>query len=139
MIADRGPVDAGSLPSRDEQKDLFAYLLEEFLRIEDVVERLERTRELLGKFAAWFDPMEALAQIPESWSVDIVSEFLLRTFRTIRSERNEVIIVKGLSAAQNLQMQAEFIDICEKFGSRLEDLTTANLEAGTSRVNERPS
>jgi hypothetical protein len=135
----RGPVDAGSLPSRDEQKDLFAYLLQEFLRIEDVVERLERTRELLGKFAAWFDPMEALAQIPESWSVDVVSEFLLRTFRTIRSERNEAIVVKGLSAAQNLQKQAEFIDICEKFGSRLEGSTTTDLEAGTSKVGERLS
>ena len=134
------PVDANSLPSRDEQKDLFAYLLQEFLRIEDVVGRLERTRELLGKFAAWFDPMEALAQIPESWSVDIMSEFLLRTFRTLTSERNEAAVVKALSAAQNLQRQAELIDICEKLGPRLESLSARDVEGQTSTsVGEGPS
>jgi hypothetical protein len=127
-----GPVDVDSLPSRDEQKDLFAYLLQEFLRIEDIVERLERTRGLLGKFASWFDPMEALVQIPESWSVDVMSEFLLRTLRTITSEKNEATVVKALSAAQNLQRQADFIAVCEKFGPRLEGRSTTELEDGTS-------
>ena len=122
-----GPIDSSSLPARDQQKDLFAYLLQEFLLIEDEIERMERTGELLGKFAAWFDPMDALAQIPETWSVDLMSEFLLRTFRTITSERNEAIVVKALSAAQNLQKQAEFIDICEKLGPRVESLATTNL------------
>jgi hypothetical protein len=129
-----GPVDASSLPSRDEQKDLFAYLLQEFLRIEDVIERLERTRELLGKFAAWFDPLQTLAQIPESWSVDVMSEFLVRTFRTVTSEKNEAAVVKALSAAQNLQRQAEFISVCEKLGPRLEGLSTTDLEGGTPAV-----
>jgi hypothetical protein len=128
------PVDASSLPSRDEQKDLFAYLLQEFLRIEDVIERLERTRELLGKFAAWFDPLQTLAQIPESWSVDVMSEFLVRTFRTVTSEKNEAAVVKALSAAQNLQRQAEFISVCEKLGPRLEGLSTTDLEGGTPAV-----
>ena len=126
------PADASSLPSHDEQKNLFSYLLHEFLRIEDVVERLERTSELLGKFAAWFDPMETLEHIPESWSVDIVSEYLLRTLRAIRSERNEVLVVKALSAAQNLQRQTEFIDICEKLGPRLGDPSTTALKEGAS-------
>jgi hypothetical protein len=135
-----GPVDASSLPLRHEQKDLFAYLLQEFLHIEDVVERLERTRDLLGKFAGWFDPMEALAQIPESWSVDVMSEFLLRTFRTITSEKNEAIVVKALSAAQNLQRRAEFIAVCEKFGPRLEGLGTTALKDGTPAiVDQGPS
>jgi hypothetical protein len=129
-----GPVDASSLPSRDKQKDLFTYLLQEFLRIEDVIERLERTRELLGKFAAWFDPLETLAQIPESWSVDVMSEFLVRTFRTSASERNEVIVVKALRAAQNLQGQAAFIAACEKLGPRLEGLSTTDLEGDARAV-----
>jgi hypothetical protein len=132
-----GPVDASSLPSRDKQRDLFAYLLQEFLRIEDVVERLERTKELLGKFAAWFDPLETLAQIPESWSVDVMSEFLVRTFRASASERNEVIVVKALRAAQNLQGQAAFIAACEKLGPRLEEPSTTDLRGdGRAVVGE---
>ena len=128
------PVDASSLPSRDEQTDLFSYLLHEFLRIEDAVECLERTGELLGTFAAWFDPTEAIAQIPDSWSVELMSEFLLRTFRAIRSERNETLVIKGLSAAQNLQRQTEFIDVCEKLGPSLESGSTTDVEGGTSTI-----
>ncbi len=124
-------VDASTLPSRTQQKDLFAYLLQEFLLIEDVAERLERTSELLGKFAAWFDPMEALARIPESWSVDVMSEFLLRTFRAITSESNESAVVKALSAAQNLQKQAEFVDLCEKLGRKVEGQEVGADEIGT--------
>lgn len=125
-----GTMDASTLPSQKEQKELFAYLFQEFLLIEDVDERLDRTSELLGKFAAWFDPMDAIAQIPDSWSVDIMSEFLLRTFRAITSERNEAAIVKALSAAQNLQKQAEFIRFCEKMGPRLESTETVGDESG---------
>jgi hypothetical protein len=51
-----GFVPASSLPSKEEQGRLFNYLLLEFLAIEDVEARIERTGELLERFGGWFDP-----------------------------------------------------------------------------------
>jgi hypothetical protein len=50
-----GFVPHESIPSRDEQAMLFGYLLHEFLRIEDLSDRIERTGELLERFGGWFD------------------------------------------------------------------------------------
>ena len=50
-----GFVPQESIPSRDEQAMLFGYLLHEFLRIEDLSDRIERTGELLERFGGWFD------------------------------------------------------------------------------------
>ena len=50
-----GFVPQESIPSRDEQAKLFSYLLHEFLRIEDLSDRIERTGELLERFGGWFD------------------------------------------------------------------------------------
>ena len=51
-----GFIPASSLPSKVEQGKLFNYLLLEFLAIEDLEDRLERTGELLERFGGWFDP-----------------------------------------------------------------------------------
>lgn len=50
-----GMLPQDSLPSKEQQAELFEYLLHEFLRIEDLSERLERTAELLERFGGWFD------------------------------------------------------------------------------------
>ncbi|KIX07353.1 uncharacterized protein Z518_02006 [Rhinocladiella mackenziei CBS 650.93] len=113
-------IDASALPSREVQRELFDFLFHEFLVIEDVEERLERTSHLLGKFTTFFDPLAILQDIPDDWSVRMLSEFLLRVFRAATTERNQAVIIKALSAAQNLQKQVEFIDVCEKMGARFD-------------------
>lgn len=118
--APSGTIDASLLPPREHQAAQFQVLFGEFLAIKDIEECLDRTSHLLGNFATWFDPLEIFQIIPDSWSVSLLSEFLLRTFRATTSERNQAIIVKALSAAQNLQKQAELINICEKIGARFE-------------------
>ena len=118
-------IDVSELPARRLQEELFDYLFHEFLSIEDVEERLERTSHLLGKFATWFDPLTILLEIPDDWSVAMLSEFLLRSFRAATSRRNEAVIIKALSAAQNLQMQSEFVETCEKVGATIEKEKTA--------------
>lgn len=50
-----GFVPQEAIPSRDDQVKLFGYLLQEFLRIEDISDRIERTGELLERFGGWFD------------------------------------------------------------------------------------
>jgi len=114
------PIDESQLPTLEVQKDLFDALLDEFLTIEDMSTRLERSSELLAKFAKWFDPTIVLEKVPQDWSLDVLAEFLLRTMRALRSEMLEASVVKALSAAENLRKQAEFVEVCEKMGLRVE-------------------
>lgn len=126
-------IDASTLPSRQTQEELFNYLLHEFLKIEDQEERLEHSSQLLGKFATWFDPMQVLLDIPDSWNVGTLSEFLLRSFRAATTARNEAVIVKALSAAQNLQIQARFVEACEQVGATIE------AEKGIDGTDDAPA
>lgn len=96
-----------SLPSKEEQAKLFKTLLQEFFRIEDFSERLERTSELLERFGGWFDIEEVLDSIPDSWSVELVSGFLVHALRRLVREKNETVVVKALSSAQNLRNSVE--------------------------------
>ncbi|GAB7359841.1 hypothetical protein MBLNU230_g7370t1 [Neophaeotheca triangularis] len=96
------------LPSKQEQSRLFSHLLHEFFAIDDETERLERTAELLERFAQWFDLAEVLGMLPDSWNVEQVSGFLVHALRALVRERNETVVVKALSGAQNLKRSAEF-------------------------------
>ena len=106
----QGSVSAPSAPSRDEQAVLFGCLLTEFLRIEDVSDRLERTSELLARFSAWYDVRQVLDLIPESWSVELVADFLISAFRRLVQEKNEAMITKALSGAENLQIADAWVE-----------------------------
>ncbi|KAL4876313.1 hypothetical protein BJY04DRAFT_143935 [Aspergillus karnatakaensis] len=106
---------------KTRQSELFRYLLDEFLQIHDLPERIERTSDLLGRFAAWFDVREVLSIIPDDWSVDILNNFLAHVFRVLVSESREVRIERALSAGQNLRVAAEYISGMEKIGGWVED------------------
>ncbi|KIW88158.1 uncharacterized protein Z519_11269 [Cladophialophora bantiana CBS 173.52] len=114
------PIDPSTLPSRTTQIELFTFLFHEFLSISDIEDRLERTSYLIGKFATFFDPLQVLRDIPDDWTVEMLSEFLVRSFRAATSERNQLVIMKALSAAQNLIGQVEFVELCEKIGATVE-------------------
>lgn len=116
-----GSVGLADAQSRDEQGALFGYLLSEFLHIEDFGDRLERTSELLERFGSWYDVRQVLELIPENWSVELVSTFLISAFRRINSEKNEAMIVKSLSSAENLQVAAAFVEKCGALGPRVEE------------------
>lgn len=102
-----------SVPSKEEQARLFGYLLHEFFQIEDLSERLERTAELLERFGGWFDVARVLELLPGGWSVELVSGFLIHALRRLVRERNETVVVKALSSAQNLRKNVEFIEKTE--------------------------
>ncbi|KAL4970552.1 putative TGF beta receptor associated protein 1 [Aspergillus stella-maris] len=103
------------------QSELFKYLLDEFLQIKDLSERIERTSDLLGRFPAWFEVREVLDIIPDDWSVEILSSFLEHVFRVLVSESREVKIERALSAGQNLRVAADYISGMEKVGGWLEN------------------
>jgi hypothetical protein len=112
-------VEPDDLPSESEQKKLFKYLFAEFLKIEDVESRSEKVSELLGRFGGWFDVQFVLASIPDSWSVELLSDFLIGTLRRLIHDKTETNIVRALSGVENLRVSAEFLERCETMGPRI--------------------
>ncbi|MCJ1320032.1 hypothetical protein MMC15_005368 [Xylographa vitiligo] len=115
-----GRVDSLSIPSREEQATLFKALLSEFLRIEDIGDRVERTSELLERFGTWFDVAYVLELIPDSWSVELLSAFLISSFRKLVQDKSEAMITKALSGAENLKISADLIEKCQILGPQIE-------------------
>lgn len=115
-----GPVPAESIPSQHEQATLFRSLLSEFLRIDDASDRVERTSELLDRFGAWFDVRTVLSLIPDSWSVDLISGFLVSAFRRLVHERSEAMVTKALCGAENLKINADLIGNHQALGPQIE-------------------
>lgn len=114
------PIPQSELPSRSEQSRLFNFLLSEFLNIEDLSQRIERTGELLERFGGWFDIGEVLAILPNEWSVDIFSGFLINSLRRLVREKAESGIVRALSDAQNSEMSAKLVEGKESAGPTIE-------------------
>lgn len=108
-------------PSNEEKTKLFQYLLSEFLSIEDFDSRMERTSELLERFGGWYDISEVLGLIPESWSVDLISGFLVHAFRRLVQEKKEAMIIKALSGAENLMVASILIEKCNEVGPQIQD------------------
>ncbi|KAE8354956.1 hypothetical protein BDV28DRAFT_163675 [Aspergillus coremiiformis] len=106
---------------RSHQCELFGYLLDEFLHIQDPSECIERTSDLLARFASWFDVGEVLRLVPDHWSVDILSGFLAHVFRVLLSQSRETRIERTLSAGLNLRVGTEYIEGVEKVGGWVED------------------
>ena len=93
----------------------------EFFKIEDLNERLQRTAE----FGGWFDIGKVLDLIPDGWSVELVSGFLVHALRRLVRERNETVVMKALASAQNLKRNVDFIEKSENIGP-----TIVNAEVG---------
>jgi vacuolar protein sorting-associated protein 3 len=104
-----------------QSAELFKYLLLEFLQIDDVSDRIERTSDVLARFSRWFDVNEVLATIPDDWSVDILSDFLVHVFRDLVSQGREARVQKALSASLNLRVGVEYSEDVEKRGGWIED------------------
>lgn len=111
---------SATLPPREEQSRLFTFLLAEFLQLEDIGEQIEQTSNLLERFGSWFDVMDVLRVIPDTWSVGIVGTFLVSALRRMVAERSETAIAKALSGAENLKTNAELIGKITEIGPKVE-------------------
>ncbi len=114
------PVPQSELPGRSEQSRLFGFLLQEFLRIDDLSQRVERTGELLERFGAWLDVADVLAMLPDEWSVNVFSVYLTNSLRRLVREKAQSGIERALSDAQNSQTSAELVEKREKLGATVE-------------------
>ncbi|KAK3370152.1 hypothetical protein B0H63DRAFT_421905 [Podospora didyma] len=98
-----------SLQTRETQMRLFRVLLAEFLVVDDLSDRVEQTGALLERFGGWFDVLEVLSLIPDSWSVDITAGFLMAALRRLVLERHESMVTRSLSGAENLRVNYDLI------------------------------
>jgi hypothetical protein len=101
------PARRDSAPAQDTQAHLFGVLLTEFMSLDDVSDRVEQTGSLLERFGGWFDVLEVLELLPDSWSVDIVGEFLVASLRRLVREKHESMMERALSSAVNLRVNYE--------------------------------
>jgi vacuolar protein sorting-associated protein 3 len=115
-----GTMARESLPTQKQQAKLFNFLLAEFLQIEDISNRVEQTSSLLERFGSWFDVGYVLSLIPDTWSVELVSGFLVSALRRIVRERSETMIAKALSGAENLKVTADLISKIDAAGPSIE-------------------
>lgn len=98
----------------DQQRELFHVVLREFLSIEDISDRVEQTGALLERFGGWFDVMDVLNLIPDTWSVDILSNFLVGALRRLVREKSESMVARALSGSQNLRVSHDLIQSIEE-------------------------
>jgi len=89
---------------------LFSYLLEEFLRIEDVDQQITQTSELLERYAGWFEVEQVLGCVPDGWAVERLQTFLVYAIRVLVAERNETGVVRALVGVENLGIIGEVIE-----------------------------
>ncbi|KAK6601593.1 hypothetical protein H4I96_06934 [Botrytis cinerea] len=115
-----GTLSPVTLPTRSEQSSLFHTLLREFLKIEDLSNRVEQTSSLLERFGNYFDVQDVLNLIPDTWSVELVSGFLVSALRRIVRERSETMVVRALSATDNLKVSAGLVDRVRELGPKIE-------------------
>ncbi|KAI1800552.1 hypothetical protein F4811DRAFT_24006 [Daldinia bambusicola] len=119
--ASKAPKRRDSMPpTQDQQARLFRALLGEFLKLEDISDRVEQTGLLLEKFGSWFDIGDVLSVIPDNWSVDLVAGFLVKALRRIVVEKHETTVARSLSSSQNLQTQHDLIVQIQEKGPSIE-------------------
>ncbi|PHH91706.1 hypothetical protein CDD83_10554 [Cordyceps sp. RAO-2017] len=105
----RDGAPADPLPAAEQRRRLFRVVLDEFLAIDDVSDRVEQTGALLERFGAWFDVEEVLGLLPDSWSVDVVSGFLAGALKRLVREKHESMAARALSGGQNLRVNYDLV------------------------------
>ncbi|KAI5856954.1 hypothetical protein BZA05DRAFT_386775 [Tricharina praecox] len=104
------------ITDRAEQSELFAVLLDEYLKLKNMNERIEQTSQLLEKFGRWLDVTHVLSVIPDDWSIDIVGGFLITALRQLVREKAEAKIERAIGRSKNLRVEAEFVRQCDEIG-----------------------
>ncbi|GJN67265.1 hypothetical protein PLICBS_001289 [Purpureocillium lilacinum] len=109
-----------SLPELEQQERLFQVVLREFLTIDNMGDRVEQTSSLLERFGGWFDVVEVLQLVPDSWSVEVVAGFLVGAMRRLVREKHESMMTRALSGAENVRVNYDVVVGMEEKGPTIE-------------------
>ncbi|KAG8761503.1 hypothetical protein FRC11_013797 [Ceratobasidium sp. 423] len=80
-----------------------------------------QTAQLLNSQARNFDAVQVLEAIPESWSLSVISSFLERSLRRTVHESREGMILKHISAGQNLTVVDDAMQVIKDEGYVVEE------------------
>lgn len=99
------------------RKDLFLILLRVYLKIDNGTgELLGKIIHLLNTQAVYMDIMVVLGLLPESWSVEMLNEFLVRSLRQTYHEYREGQILRGLCLGENVMINIELFKTYQEIG-----------------------
>ncbi|KAK9458355.1 hypothetical protein V1511DRAFT_454897, partial [Dipodascopsis uninucleata] len=114
------PLTTVTSVKREQQSELFKLLLVEFLKLKSTDERIKCTKRLLEGWGHLLDPQFVLQIIPDSWSVELVSSFLISSFRELTKTKRESLLMRGLSREENFRTVSELVDYIEREGPIIE-------------------
>ncbi|CAE6389410.1 unnamed protein product [Rhizoctonia solani] len=80
-----------------------------------------QTAQLLNSQARNFDAVQVLEAIPDSWSLSVVSSFLERSLRRTIHDSREGMILKHISAGQNLTVVDNAMQVIKDEGYVVEE------------------
>lgn len=87
-----------------QQTELFKLLLVEFLKLRSTEDRIKCTKRLLEGWGNMLDLQFVLQTIPDSWSVELISSFLISSVRELLKTRKESLLMRGLSREENFRV-----------------------------------
>ncbi|CAI2171240.1 19809_t:CDS:10 [Funneliformis geosporum] len=112
--SDNKPVEDKDLIST--RRTLFLMLLKVYLQMQNGDEIIEKIINLLNTHAVYFDTNEVMELLPEYWSVEMLSEFLIRSLRQNYHEYREGQILKGLCRGENTMTSFELYQAYQAIG-----------------------
>ncbi|KAL1917008.1 uncharacterized protein VTP21DRAFT_5206 [Calcarisporiella thermophila] len=98
------------------RRELFMMLLRAYLAMPNLVLMVSQTMRLLSRQAIYLDVLEVLKILPDFISVEMLSEFLVRSLRKHLHEHRQLRILKSLSFGENLMVSHDLYRIYEDRG-----------------------
>ncbi|CAG8574593.1 9361_t:CDS:10 [Ambispora gerdemannii] len=98
------------------RKALFLKLLKVYLGMKNGDDSVDQIVDLLNKQASYFDIVEVLRLLPEVWSIEMLSEFLIRSLRQSYHDYRESQILKGLLRGENMMVNSELYKAYDEVG-----------------------
>jgi len=101
------------------KKELITILLKVYMSGGDP--SIDRASRLLNTQAMNLDVLEILSMVPPNWPLNATSTFLSRSLRRLLHSRHEGMIIKNLSAGQNLEVADKTWEILREEGAVIEE------------------
>ncbi|RIA94527.1 vacuolar sorting protein 39 domain 2-domain-containing protein [Glomus cerebriforme] len=98
------------------RRTLFLMLLKVYLEIQNGSEMVEEIINLLNAQAVYLDITEVMGLLPEYWSVEMLSKFLVRSLRQGYHNYREGQVLKGLCRGENTTTSFELYQAYQKIG-----------------------
>jgi len=108
--------------TREDQEMLFASLLVDALKLEDWMVRQEWAEMLLERWGSWLDPVHVLSVIPDTYSIALISNYLISALRGLVREKNESVIARAIQRGENLRINTEFVNKCDELGPTIQTM-----------------